>query len=94
MIGLTYSFILLTIVNSLFIFLIPKRRAELFRPLTIFLSLIPLGLCLYVFLNQNLKTSFYVVDKFSWISAYIADSKYTFLISFKVFSINWDCFFI
>ena len=73
MIGLTYSFILLPIVNSLFIFLIPKRRAELFRPLTIFLSLIPLGLCLYVFLNQDLKTSFYVVDKFSWISAYGID---------------------
>ena len=73
MIGLTYSFILLPIVNSLFIFLIPKRREELFRPLTIFLSLIPLGLCLYVFLNQNLKTSFYVVDKFSWISAYGID---------------------
>ncbi len=73
MIGLTYSFILLPIVNSLFILLIPKRRAELFRPLTIFLSLIPLGLCLYVFLNQDLKTSFYVVDKFSWISAYGID---------------------
>ena len=73
MIGLTYSFILLPIVNSLFIFLMPKRRAELFRPLTIFLSLIPLGLCLYVFLNQDLKTSFYVVDKFSWISAYGID---------------------
>ena len=73
MIGLTYSFILLPIVNSLFIFLIPKKRAELFRPLTVFLSLIPLGLCLYVFLNQDLKTSFYVVDKFSWISAYGID---------------------
>ena len=73
MISLTYSFILLPIVNSLFIFLIPKKRAELFRPLTVFLSLIPLGLCLYVFLNQNLKTSFYVVDKFSWISAYGID---------------------
>ena len=73
MIGLTYSFILLPIVNSLFIFLIPKKSAELFRPLTVFLSLIPLGLCLYVFLNQNLKTSFYVVDKFSWISAYGID---------------------
>ena len=73
MIGLTYSFILLPIVNSLFIFFIPKKRAELFRPLTVFLSLIPLGLCLYVFLNQNLKTSFYVVDKFSWISAYGID---------------------
>ena len=73
MIGLTYSFILLPIINSLFIFSIPKKRAELFRPLTIFLSLIPIGLCLYVFLNQNLKTSFYVVDKFSWISAYGID---------------------
>ena len=73
MIGLTYSFILLPIINSLVILSIPKKRAELFRPLTIFLSLIPLGLCLYVFLNQNLKTSFYVVDKFSWISAYGID---------------------
>ena len=73
MIGVTYSFILLPLVNSFFIFLIPKRRAELFRPLTIFLTLIPLGLCLYIFLNQNLKTSFYVVDKFSWISAYGID---------------------
>lgn len=70
MIGLTYSFVLIPLINTIFIFLIPKRRAELFRPLTIFLSLIPLGLCLYIFLNQNLKTSFNVVDKFSWISAY------------------------
>ena len=70
MIGLTYSFVLIPLVSTIFIFLIPKRRAELFRPLTIFLSLIPLGLCLYIFLNQNLKTSFNVVDKFSWISAY------------------------
>ena len=70
MIGLTYSFVLIPLVSTIFIFLIPKRRAELFRPLTIFLTLIPLSLCLYIFLNQNLKTSFNVVDKFSWISAY------------------------
>ena len=43
MIGLTYSFVLIPLVSTIFIFLIPKRRAELFRPLTIFLSLIPLN---------------------------------------------------
>ena len=38
MIGLTYSFVLIPLVSTIFIFLIPKRRAELFRPLTIFLT--------------------------------------------------------
>ena len=70
MISLAYSFILLPFLNAFLVFSIPKRRSELFRPLTIFLSLIPLGLCLYMFINQNLKTSFIIIDAISWISAY------------------------
>ena len=70
MISLAYSFIILPIISSIFIFIIPKKRNELFRPLTIFLSLVPLGLCLYMFINQDLKSSFIVVDSISWISAY------------------------
>ena len=70
MISLAYSFILIPFLNAFLVFSIPKRRSELFRPLTIFLSLIPLGLCLYMFINQNLKTSFIIIDAISWISAY------------------------
>ena len=70
MIGLAYSFIILPIISSIFIFIIPNKRNELFRPLTIFLSLIPLGLCLYMFINQDLKSSFVAVDSISWINAY------------------------
>ena len=89
MISLAYSFILLPIVNSIFIFLVPKRRGELFRPLSIFLSLIPLGLCLYMFINQDLKTSFVVVDSISWISAYGIDLIIGFSgMSFLLISLN------
>ena len=89
MISLAYSFILLPIVNSSFIFLVPKRRGELFRPLSIFLSLIPLGLCLYMFINQDLKTSFVVVDSISWISAYGIDLIIGFSgMSFLLISLN------
>ena len=70
MIGLAYSFIILPIISSIFIFIIPNKRNELFRPLTIFLTLIPLGLCLYMFINQDLKSSFVAVDSISWINAY------------------------
>ena len=93
MISLAYSFILLPIVNSIFIFLVPKRRGELFRPLSIFLSLIPLGLCLYMFINQDLKTSFVVVDSISWISAYGIDLIIGFSgMSFLLISLN--CLYI
>ena len=89
MISLAYSFILLPIVNSIFIFLVPKRRGELFRPLSIFLSLIPLGLCFYMFINQDLKTSFVVVDSISWISAYGIDLIIGFSgMSFLLISLN------
>ena len=73
MTGLIYSFILLPVINSILVFLIPNRRKELFRPLTVYLSLIPLGLCLYMFVNQNLKTSFLEVDSIPWITAYGID---------------------
>ena len=89
MISLAYSFILLPIFNSVFIFSISKRRGELFRPLSIFLSLIPLGLCLYMFINQDLKTSFVVVDSISWISAYGIDLVLGFSgMSFLLISLN------
>ena len=71
MTGLVYSFILLPVINSILVFLIPDRRKELFRPLTVYLSLIPLGLCLYMFVNQNLKTSFLEVDSIPWILSLI-----------------------
>ena len=89
MISLAYSFILLPIFNSLFIFLVPKRRGELFRPLSIFLCLIPLALCLYMFINQDLKTSFVVIDSISWISAYGIDLIIGFSgMSFLLISLN------
>ena len=89
MISLAYSFILLPIFNSLFIFLVPKRRGELFRPLSIFLSLIPIALCLYMFINQDLKTSFVVIDSISWISAYGIDLIIGFSgMSFLLISLN------
>jgi len=73
MTSLIYSFILLPVINSILVFLIPDRRKELFRPLTVYLSLIPLGFCLYMFVNQNLKTSFLEVDSIPWITAYGID---------------------
>ena len=69
--------------------MVPKRRGELFRPLSIFLSLIPLGLCFYMFINQDLKTSFVVVDSISWISAYGIDLIIGFSgMSFLLISLN------
>ena len=89
MISLAYSFIFLPFLNAILIFSIPKRRSELFRPLTIFLSLIPLGLCLYMFINQNLKTSFIAIDSISWISAYGIEIMIGFSgMSFLLISLN------
>ena len=89
MIILIYSFIFLPVINSILIFLIPDRRKELFRPLTVYLSLIPLGLCLYMFVNQNLKTSFLEVDSIPWITAYGIDLIIGFSgISFLLITLN------
>ena len=89
MIILIYSFIFLPVINSILIFLIPDRRKELFRPLTVYLSLVPLGLCLYMFVNQNLKTSFLEVDSIPWITAYGIDLIIGFSgISFLLITLN------
>jgi NADH-quinone oxidoreductase subunit M len=48
----------------------PKNRSELFQPLAIFLSIIPFSICLYLFSNDNSKSSYQEFESINWISSY------------------------
>ena len=67
---LIYTLMLFPLVGSLVIFMMPKSRSELFRPIAIFLSIIPFGLCLYLFSNSKSKGSFVDIDTINWIKSY------------------------
>ena len=67
---LIYSLMLFPLVGSLVIFMMPKSRSELFRPIAIFLSIIPFGLCLYLFSNSKSKGSFVDIHTIDWIKSY------------------------
>jgi len=57
-------------VGALIIFSMPKNRSELFQPLAIFLSIIPFSICLYLFSNDNSKSSYQEFESINWISSY------------------------
>ena len=68
--GLIYTLILFPLVGALIIFSMPKNRSELFQPLAIFLSIIPFSICLYLFSNDNSKSSYQEFESINWISSY------------------------
>ena len=68
--GLIYTLILFPLFGAVVIFLMPKKRFELFQPLAIFLSIIPFSVCLYLFSNENSKGSYQQFDSINWISSY------------------------
>lgn len=68
--GLIYTLILFPLFGAIVIFLMPKKRFELFQPLAILLSIIPFSVCLYLFSNQNSKASYQQFDTINWISSY------------------------
>ena len=68
--GLIYTLILFPLIGALIIFSIPKNRSELFQPLAIFLSIIPFSICLYLFSNDNSKSSYQEFESINWISSY------------------------
>ncbi len=68
--GLIYTLILFPLFGAVVIFLMPKKRFELFQPLAIFLSIIPFSVCLYLFSNENSKDSYQQFDSINWISSY------------------------
>lgn len=57
-------------MGALIIFSMPKNRSELFQPLAIFLSIIPFSICLYLFSNDNSKSSYQEFESINWISSY------------------------
>ena len=67
---LIYTLMLFPLIGSLVIFTMPKSRSELFRPIAIFLSIIPFGLCLYLFTNSQSKGSFDNIHTIDWIKSY------------------------
>ena len=67
---LIYTLMLFPLIGSLVIFTMPKSRSELFRPIAIFLSIIPFGLCLYLFTNSQSKGSFVNIHTIDWIKSY------------------------
>ena len=68
--GLIYALILFPLIGALIIFSMPKNRSELFQPLAIFLSIIPFSICLYLFSNDNSKSSYQEFESINWISSY------------------------
>ncbi|MFL2681148.1 MAG: NuoM family protein [Candidatus Actinomarina sp.] len=58
------------LIGALIIFSMPKNRSELFQPLAIFLSIIPFSICLYLFSNDNSKSSYQEFESINWISSY------------------------
>ena len=72
---LIYTLMLFPLIGSLVIFTMPKSRSELFRPIAIFLSIIPFGLCLYLFTNSQSKGSFVNIHTIDWIKSYGIDIK-------------------
>ena len=68
--GLIYTLILFPLFGAVVIFLMPKKRFELFQPLAIFLSIIPFSVCLYLLSNENSKDSYQQFDSINWISSY------------------------
>lgn len=68
--GLIYTLILFPLIGALIIFSMPKNRSELFQPLAIFLSIIPFSICLYLFSNDNSKSSYQEFESINWISSY------------------------
>ena len=68
--GLIYTLILFPLFGAVVIFLMPKKRFELFQPLAIFLSIIPFSVCLYLFSNENSKDSYQQFNSINWISSY------------------------
>ncbi|MAW26416.1 MAG: Fe-S-binding domain-containing protein [Actinobacteria bacterium] len=68
--GLIYTLILFPLFGAVVIFLMPKKRFELFQPLAIFLSIIPFSVCLYLFSNENSKDSYQQFGSINWISSY------------------------
>ena len=67
---LIYTLMLFPLIGALVIFTMPKSRSELFRPIAIFLSIIPFGLCLYLFTNSQSKGSFVNIHTIDWIKSY------------------------
>ena len=67
---LIYTLLLFPLFCSLIIFTMPKNRSELFRPIAIFVSIIPFGLCLYLFTNTKSKGSYIDIDTINWIQSY------------------------
>ena len=68
--ALIYTLMLFPLIGSLVIFMMPKSRSELFRPIAIFLSIIPFGLCMYLFTNSQSKGSFVNIHTIDWIKSY------------------------
>ena len=68
--GLINTLILFPLIGALIIFSMPKNRSELFQPLAIFLSIIPFSICLYLFSNDNSKSSYQEFESINWISSY------------------------
>ncbi|MAO86134.1 MAG: hypothetical protein CMF87_04340 [Candidatus Marinimicrobia bacterium] len=67
---LIYTLLLFPLFGSLIIFTMPKNRSELFRPIALFVSMIPFGLCLYLFTNTKSKGSYIDIDTINWIQSY------------------------
>lgn len=70
MIELIFSFIFVPFLGSIIIFLLPKTRSELYRPISIAISLITLTNSIYLLFSEYSKTEFNILYRFTWIKSY------------------------
>jgi NADH-quinone oxidoreductase subunit M len=71
-----FSLLLVPLFGSFFIFIIPKNRVELFRPVSILFTLISLTQAVYLLFDSKLTGNFKTYASFEWISLYGLDLNF------------------
>ena len=71
-----FSLLLVPLFGSFFIFVIPKNRVELFRPVSILFTLISLTQTVYLLFDSKLTGNFKTYASFEWISLYGLDLNF------------------
>lgn len=67
------SLLAVPLLGALFIFSLPTNRKELFRPISILVTLISLTQSIYILTKDSSKSEFIITSKYSWIQTYGLD---------------------
>lgn len=67
------SLLAVPLLGALFVFSLPTNRKELFRPISILVTLISLTQSIYILTKDSSKSEFIITSKYSWIQTYGLD---------------------